>query len=76
MWRMCSAIFVIPTPLFAALALLKLLIYGGGQDDARGHSSKNRMAVVGPQCEIRDVREHLLSQRRPEMNLGIAEVYQ
>ena len=31
MWQACFAAFVIPTALFAALALLEPLIYGGEQ---------------------------------------------
>jgi hypothetical protein len=36
MWRVCFTVFVVPTALFIALALLEPLIYGGEQDDARG----------------------------------------
>jgi hypothetical protein len=36
MWLVCFALFLIPTAIFTALALLGLLIYGGEQDDGRG----------------------------------------
>jgi hypothetical protein len=36
MWQVCFTVFVIPTAVFAALALLQSLIYGGEQHDARG----------------------------------------
>ena len=36
MWRVCFPVFVVPTALFVALALLDILIYGGEQYDARG----------------------------------------
>ena len=36
MWQVCFAVFVVPTAILAALALLEPLIYGGEQDDARG----------------------------------------
>jgi hypothetical protein len=29
MWKVCFAVFVIPTAIFVALAILELLIYGG-----------------------------------------------
>jgi hypothetical protein len=31
MWHVCFVVFVIPTAIFVALALLGLLIYGGEQ---------------------------------------------
>ena len=31
MWHVCLVVFVIPTAIFAALALLELLIYGSEQ---------------------------------------------
>jgi hypothetical protein len=36
MWQICFAVFVILAAIFVAVALLQLVIYGGGQDDARG----------------------------------------
>jgi len=36
MWQVCFTVFVIPTAVFVALALLEPLIYGGEQHDARG----------------------------------------
>ena len=38
MWRVCFAVFVIPTALFVALGLLGLLIYEGEGDDGGGSS--------------------------------------
>jgi hypothetical protein len=35
MWHVCFAVFVVPTAVVVALALLEPLIYGGEGDDAR-----------------------------------------
>jgi hypothetical protein len=40
MWQVCFAVFVAPTALFVAVALLEPLIYGGEQHDARGQSGQ------------------------------------